>query len=276
MSHKLSKPYTEAQKFEFIVKYSNNNGLTISETEEALYALEENEIMTPVEVEKEITELVTPAVWKEIEVQDTKTVAKPVYDDEGNPVINEYGEQEYELVEEPIYIEEYTYNVYETDENGFIKYDDEGNPIILETVTVPGHYQTHIEKIKISDDVYETKTITVEIPRPSTDPEYEEKKELARKKEIAMLHLTAADVERAIYKATGMDFDDIINKVSEIQTLGMGTDIDIKALKIELKANDFYRGNPYIDSVGQLLGFTPDMLDDFFATNDYTKLITET
>lgn len=91
-----------------------------------------------------------------------------------------------------------------------------------------------------------------------------------------MLHLTAADVERAIYKATGMDFDDIINKVSEIQTLGMGTDIDIKALKIELKANDFYRGNPYIDSVGQLLGFTPDMLDDFFATNDYTKLITET
>lgn len=91
-----------------------------------------------------------------------------------------------------------------------------------------------------------------------------------------MLHLTAADVERAIYKATGMDFDDIINKVSEIQTLGMGTDIDMKALKIELKANDFYRGNPYIDSVGQLLGFTPDMLDDFFATNDYTKLITET
>lgn len=85
---------------------------------------------------------------------------------------------------------------------------------------------------------------------------------------IAMLSLTAADVERAIYKAKGLDFDDIINFVEQ-----SGAQIDLKALKIELRANNFYRGNPYIEQVGQLLGFTSEQLDEFFETNDYTKLL---
>lgn len=83
---------------------------------------------------------------------------------------------------------------------------------------------------------------------------------------INMLSLTAADVERAIYKAKGMDFEDILKLVEN------NPDIDLKALKIELKANNFYRGNPYIEQVGTLLGFTPEMLDEFFETGDYTKL----
>ena len=41
----------------------------------------------------------------------------------------------------------------------------------------------------------------------------------------------------------------------------------------ELKANNFYRGNPYINQVGTLLGLTSQQLDEFFETNDYTKLI---
>lgn len=105
--------------------------------------------------------------------------------------------------------------------------------------------------------------------------------ELAEKEHerITMLSLTAADVERAIYKAKGMDFEDIIELVSNLTltpslSLGEGeVPIDVKALKIELKANNFYRGNPYIDQVGALLGFTPVMLDRFFETNDYTHLI---
>ena len=91
---------------------------------------------------------------------------------------------------------------------------------------------------------------------------------------IAMLNLTGADVERAIYKAKGMDFDDIITFL-EAQPLSEEGQpvVDIKALKIELKANNFYRGNPYIDVVGTILGFTKQQLDEFFETNDYTKLI---
>ena len=86
---------------------------------------------------------------------------------------------------------------------------------------------------------------------------------------IAKLCLTGADVERAIYKAKSMDFDDIIAFVSANPPEGL----DVKALKIELKANHFYRGNPYVDAIGTLLGFTQEQLDNFFETNDYTKLI---
>ena len=105
--------------------------------------------------------------------------------------------------------------------------------------------------------------------------------ELAQKEaeRISMLSLTAADVERAIYKANGLDFDDVIalvEQANEAMPLAEGEKpaIDIKALKIELKANNFYRGNPYIDAVGTLLGFTKQQLDEFFETNDYTKLMT--
>ena len=97
----------------------------------------------------------------------------------------------------------------------------------------------------------------------------EEEKQQEEQERIAMLSLTAADVERGIYKATGKDFDDVVALVTELQPVGL----DIKALKIELKANNFYRGNPYVDAVGNLLGFTKEQLDAFFETNDHTKLL---
>lgn len=94
----------------------------------------------------------------------------------------------------------------------------------------------------------------------------EQEKERER---INMLFLTGADVERGIYKAKGMDFDDIITFVTANKPEGL----DIKALKIELKANNFYRGNPYVNAVGSLLGFTSEQLDRFFETNNYLELL---
>ena len=85
---------------------------------------------------------------------------------------------------------------------------------------------------------------------------------------LAMLSLTAADVERAIYKVKGLDFDDIIILVSQ----NSPENLDIKALKIELKANHFYRGNPYVDVIGAFLGFTKEQLDKFFETGNYNYL----
>lgn len=100
---------------------------------------------------------------------------------------------------------------------------------------------------------------------------------------VAKLFLTGADVERGIYQAKGMDFEDIIALVEQLaqtiideetgEVIQQGIDIDVKALKIELKANHFYRGNPYVNAVGSLLGFTEEMLDKFFETNDYTVLL---
>jgi hypothetical protein len=99
--------------------------------------------------------------------------------------------------------------------------------------------------------------------------EQPEPTENERREIVAMLHLTGADVERGIYKAKGMDFDDIMAFVMANPPQGL----DVKALRIELKANHFYRGNPYVSAIGGLLGFTSSQLDKFFETNDYTYLL---
>ena len=98
---------------------------------------------------------------------------------------------------------------------------------------------------------------------------YTEQEKLKQEQErIALLNMTGADVERAIYKVKGIDFDDILAMVKDNPT------IDEKALKIEFKANNFFRGNPYIEQVGSVLGFTSEMLDKFFDTKDYHYLTT--
>lgn len=104
--------------------------------------------------------------------------------------------------------------------------------------------------------------------KPIINPNYEEEQAAKKRKYYNGLSLTGADVERAIYQIKGIDFDDLIELVQKSES----TDIDIKALKIELKANNFYRGNPYIEKVGQLLGFTSEKLDKFFETKDAEQL----
>ena len=101
------------------------------------------------------------------------------------------------------------------------------------------------------------------------DEAWEAEQELKERERIAKLYLTGADVERGIYQAKGMDFDDIIAFVMANPPQGL----DVKALKIELKANHFYRGNPYVSAIGGLLGFTIGQLDKFFETNDFTCLL---
>lgn len=114
---------------------------------------------------------------------------------------------------------------------------------------------------------------------PVINPNYEAEQVQKERERLDMLNLTAADVERAIYKAKGMDFDDVValveqyNEAAPMDTESQSAAIDIKALKIELKANNFYRGNPYINAVGTLLGFTSEQLDNFFETGDYTELL---
>lgn len=100
------------------------------------------------------------------------------------------------------------------------------------------------------------------------NPNWGEEQEQKEKERISLLNLTGADVERGIYKAKGMDFEDIIEYVTALPIDGL----NIKELKIELKANHFYRGNPYVSAVGNMLGFTPKQLDNFFEYNDYLYL----
>lgn len=122
---------------------------------------------------------------------------------------------------------------------------------------------------------YESDKYIIQAGNVVQNPDYESILAQKEAERIAMLNLTAADVERAIYKAKGIDFEDVIAQLEAMPLTEDSTPvIDIKALKIELKANNFYRGNPYIDAVGTLLGFSKQQLDEFFETNDYTKLLT--
>lgn len=96
------------------------------------------------------------------------------------------------------------------------------------------------------------------------NPDYEEIKRREERQRLDALTLTPADVERALYKAKGMDFDDL--KALIVQSLPT---IDIKALSIEFRAKDFYRGAEaggmrLFDVVGQLLGYTSADMDYLF------------
>ena len=99
------------------------------------------------------------------------------------------------------------------------------------------------------------------------DEAWEEKQADKERECIANLYLTSADVERGIYQAKGMDFDDILAFVMANPPQGL----DVKALRIELKANHFYRGNPYVEAIGNLIGFTNEELDYFFIHKSFPK-----
>lgn len=129
-----------------------------------------------------------------------------------------------------------------------------------------------VENIEVNEELYNN---FVGVPKKYIylngeiveDSNYKETQSQKEHERLNMLSLTAADVERAIYKVKGLDFDDILELVKD------NPSIDSKALKIELKANTFYRGNQYVSAVGKILGFTEEQLDRFFETGDHEELM---
>jgi hypothetical protein len=90
----------------------------------------------------------------------------------------------------------------------------------------------------------------------------EAEQELQERERIAKLSLTKREVFLGLYQAKGVTPDMIKAQITDPQAL------------IEFEyANDYYRGNPLIDIVGATLGITPEQLDKFFETNDYTVLL---
>ena len=98
------------------------------------------------------------------------------------------------------------------------------------------------------------------------NPNYEADKAAQIRAEKDQMMLTPADVERALYAAKGMDFEDLRALIA--QALPQA---DIKGLSIEFRAKDFYRGATaggmrLFDVVGQLLGYTSQDMDELFLT----------
>lgn len=96
------------------------------------------------------------------------------------------------------------------------------------------------------------------------NPDWEEEKRQKERERLDALTLTPADVERALYAAKGMDFDDLKVLIAE-----KIPQIDMKALAIEFRARDFYRGAMagdirLFDVVGALIGYTSEDMDYLF------------
>ena len=96
------------------------------------------------------------------------------------------------------------------------------------------------------------------------NPNFEEEKRQKERERLDALTLTPADVERALYAAKGMDFDDLKALIAEKMP-----QIDMKALAIEFRARDFYRGAMagdirLFDVVGALIGYTSEDMDYLF------------
>lgn len=96
------------------------------------------------------------------------------------------------------------------------------------------------------------------------DEAYKEKQAQKERERIAKLSLTKREVFLGLYQAKGVTPEMIKSQITDAQAL------------IEFEyANDYFRGNPLIDIVGATLGITPEQLDKFFETNDYTVLLQE-
>lgn len=131
-----------------------------------------------------------------------------------------------------------------------------------------------IQNIEVSEDIYkafqeDNLKYIWNGEEIVANPDYETLKAEEKRQELDALTLTPADVERALYKAKGMDFDDLKALIAEKLP-----DIDTKALAIEFRAKDFYRGatiadgTRLFDAVGALLGYTSDDMDYLFQNKE--------
>ena len=155
----------------------------------------------------------------------------------------------------------------------YIGYQEEKIKFYVQEIKNPEFYPDVIWE-ETEDEYILNDEMTEYVKKPENYDEILAQKERDR---INALSLTSADVERALYKAKGIDFDDVIElakKTNEIQAVSLANNepanskIDIKALKIELKANSFFRGHPFINQIGALLGYSSDDLDSLFENKE--------
>lgn len=112
----------------------------------------------------------------------------------------------------------------------------------------------YIEEIESIDGV---RRFQVKEVQPYIETEEE------RLNRISHLKLTKREVFLGLYKALGVTPEIIRSIITDVEAL------------IEFDyANEYYRGNPLIDSVGATLGLTSEQLDIFFETKDWNSLVT--
>ena len=129
----------------------------------------------------------------------------------------------------------------------------DGYKLYVEDTSIPGK-RYHISFEETEDQIRKVLT-------EFTPEEYAQEK----RDELDQLKLTPSDVERALYYGLDMDFEDLKALIAI-----KAPSVDVKAISIEFRANDFYRGavdksgNRLVDMIGVLLGLTVKELDYLF------------
>ena len=90
---------------------------------------------------------------------------------------------------------------------------------------------------------------------------------------INALSMTRGDVFEALILAKGLGKAQLRSMIEQAEL-----DTTTKALYLNRfdEALEFYRGYPIFDMLGEALGITSEMLDEFFETKDWHKLVTAT
>lgn len=85
--------------------------------------------------------------------------------------------------------------------------------------------------------------------------EYQAEQAQAERERINMLSLTKREVFLALYKDKGITPEQLREQITDTEAL---IEFDF--------ANDYYRGNPLIDKIGIMLGYSMEDLDHLFET----------
>lgn len=119
--------------------------------------------------------------------------------------------------------------------------------------------QLNAINIEISEEIYnDFERYTYIDGQIVIDEEFDIKQEAKRQEKLAMLKLTKREVFLALYKDKGITPAQIKAQIPSEEAL------------IEFEyANEYYRGNPLIDMVGSLLGYTKEQLDYLFENKEF-------
>lgn len=137
-----------------------------------------------------------------------------------------------------------------------VLFDDDRIKLENTMAFIPEYEGLQIQEVEEGYTIVDFELMTVE--------ERQAREAQKERERLDSLTLTPADVERALYKAKSMDFEDLKALIAEqIPT------VDLKGLAIEFRAKDFYRGAiangiRLFDVVGALLGYTPQDMDYLF------------
>lgn len=141
-------------------------------------------------------------------------------------------------------------------DNKIVLFDEDRQKLQDTIAFMPQYQDLEIKEVEEGYVIVDFELITIE--------EKEQREQAKERERLDSLFLTPSDVERALYKAKGMDFEDLKALIQS-----QAPQLDMKALAIEFRANNFYRGVEVngmrlIDVVGALLGYTPSDMDYLF------------